>query len=109
MTGIAGDLSLVIVAGLLGGSIARFLKQPLILGYILAGLLVGPYTGGATVSEIQNIEGISKNSHLSPLGEIVPPTPWPNRILDLPVPYEPPRRARPVPPRLGATSCRPIR
>nr|WP_321499800.1 cation:proton antiporter [uncultured Dethiosulfovibrio sp.] len=59
MTGIAGDLSLVIVAGLLGGSIARFLKQPLILGYILAGLLVGPYTGGATVSEIENIERLA--------------------------------------------------
>lgn len=59
MTGIAGDLSLVILAGLIGGSIARFLKQPLILGYILAGLLVGPYTGGTTVSEIQNIEKLA--------------------------------------------------
>ncbi|NCC95322.1 MAG: portal protein [Synergistales bacterium] len=59
MTGIAGDLSLVIVAGLIGGSIARLLKQPLILGYILAGILVGPYTGGATVSEVQNIEKLA--------------------------------------------------
>lgn len=59
MTGIAGDLSLVIIAGLVGGSIARLLKQPLILGYILAGILVGPYTGGATVSEIQNIEKLA--------------------------------------------------
>ncbi len=59
MTGIAGDLSLVIVAGLIGGSIARLLKQPLILGYILVGILVGPYTGGTTVSEVQNIEKLA--------------------------------------------------
>ncbi|EFC90219.1 sodium/hydrogen exchanger [Dethiosulfovibrio peptidovorans DSM 11002] len=59
MSGIAGDLSLVILAGLLGGSLARFFRQPLILGYIVAGILIGPYTGGATVSEVNNIERLA--------------------------------------------------
>ena len=54
--GIAADIAIIIVAALIGGSIAQFFKQPLILGYILAGLLVGPYTGGVTVTEIHDIE-----------------------------------------------------
>lgn len=54
--GIAADLSIIIVAGLIGGIIARQLKQPLILGYILAGVLVGPYTGLIPISEVHNIE-----------------------------------------------------
>jgi len=54
--GIAADIAIIIVAALLGGLIAQQFKQPLILGYILAGVLVGPYTGGVTVSEIHDIE-----------------------------------------------------
>jgi len=54
--GIAADVAIIIVAGLIGGLIAQRLRQPLILGYILAGVLVGPYTGGITVSETHNIE-----------------------------------------------------
>ncbi len=54
--GIATDIALVVVASLIGGVIAQWFKQPLILGYILAGVLVGPYTGGATVTDIHDIE-----------------------------------------------------
>ncbi len=54
--GIAADIAIIIVAALIGGLIAELLKQPLILGYILAGVVVGPYTGGITVTEIHNIE-----------------------------------------------------
>ncbi|GFM31784.1 cation:proton antiporter domain-containing protein [Desulfovibrio subterraneus] len=54
--GIAADIVIIIVAGLFGGLIAQFFRQPLILGYILAGILVGPYTGGITVSDIHDIE-----------------------------------------------------
>ncbi|MCB0063198.1 MAG: cation:proton antiporter [Caldilineaceae bacterium] len=32
------------------------LRQPLILGYILAGVAVGPFTGGITVVEVHDIE-----------------------------------------------------
>lgn len=54
--GIASDIVIIIVAALIGGFVALKLKQPLILGYILAGVIVGPHTGGVTVSEIHNIE-----------------------------------------------------
>src|SRR5215207_4650624 len=54
--GIAADIAIILVAALLGGFAAQRLKQPLILGYIIAGILVGPYTGGVTVTEIHDIE-----------------------------------------------------
>jgi monovalent cation:H+ antiporter-2, CPA2 family len=54
--GIAGDLALILVAALAGGVVAQRLGMPLILGYILAGVLVGPNTGGPTVGEIHDIE-----------------------------------------------------
>ena len=54
--GIAADLAIVIVAGLAGGLIAQQLKQPLILGYILAGVLVGPHSVGRAVTNIHDIE-----------------------------------------------------
>lgn len=54
--GIAADIAIIVVAGLVGGLIAQRLKQPLLLGYILAGILVGPFTAGPTVSEIHDIE-----------------------------------------------------
>ncbi len=54
--GIAADIAIILVAALLGGFLAQRLGQPLILGYIIAGILVGPYTGGVTVTEIHDIE-----------------------------------------------------
>src|SRR5918998_1243630 len=54
--GIAADIAIIVVAALIGGFIAQRLHQPLILGYIVAGILVGPYTGGVTVTEIHDIE-----------------------------------------------------
>ncbi|MCC7261632.1 MAG: cation:proton antiporter [Candidatus Latescibacteria bacterium] len=54
--GIAADIAIIIVAALLGGLVAQKLGQPLILGYILAGVLVGPHTGGVTVSDVHGIE-----------------------------------------------------
>jgi len=54
--GLAADIAIIAVAALFGGLIAQQLKQPLILGYILAGVVVGPNTGGITVSGIHQIE-----------------------------------------------------
>ena len=54
--GIAADIAIIVVAGLVGGMVAQLLRQPLILGYILGGVLVGPYTGGVTVSDVHDIE-----------------------------------------------------
>ena len=58
--GIAGDIVLVVTAALFGGLVAQRLKQPLIVGYILAGVLIGPYTGGITVSDAHEIEKLAE-------------------------------------------------
>jgi K+:H+ antiporter len=54
--GIAGDIALILVAALLGGVVAQRLGLPLILGYILAGVIVGPNTAGPTVGDVHDIE-----------------------------------------------------
>ena len=54
--GITADIVIIIVIALIGGVIAQKLKQPLILGYIFAGIFLGPYTGGITISGIHEIE-----------------------------------------------------
>lgn len=54
--GIAADIVIIVVAALIAALIAQKFKQPLILGYILAGIAVGPYTGGVTVGDIHEIE-----------------------------------------------------
>jgi CPA2 family monovalent cation:H+ antiporter-2 len=54
--GIAADIAIIVVAGLIGGIIAQQLRQPLILGYILAGIIVGPFTAGVTIVNIHDIE-----------------------------------------------------
>jgi CPA2 family monovalent cation:H+ antiporter-2 len=44
--GIASDIIIIFVAALVVGMIANFAKQPLIIGYLLAGILIGPHTIG---------------------------------------------------------------
>lgn len=58
--GIAGDLILIVLVALIGALIARIFRQPLILGYILAGVMVGPNTGGVTVRAIHDIEMLAE-------------------------------------------------
>ena len=58
--GIAADIAIIVVAALIAGAIAQHLKQPLILGYILAGVLVGPHTGVVRVTEIHDIERLAE-------------------------------------------------
>jgi monovalent cation:H+ antiporter-2, CPA2 family len=55
-----GDLTLVFVAALAGGYLAQRLGQPLIVGYILAGVAVGPFTGGPTVDNVHDIEQLAE-------------------------------------------------
>ena len=50
------DLAYIFVAALLGGLLARRLRQPLILGYIVGGILVGPFTPGPSVEDFRTIE-----------------------------------------------------
>ncbi|MCA2963116.1 MAG: cation:proton antiporter [Acidobacteriota bacterium] len=54
--GIAADFVLIVVAGLLGALLARALKLPLLVGYVAAGVVVGPHTGGPTVGQVREIE-----------------------------------------------------
>jgi monovalent cation:H+ antiporter-2, CPA2 family len=50
------DLAYIFVAALLGGLLARKLRQPLILGYIIGGIVVGPFTPGPSVQDFRTIE-----------------------------------------------------
>jgi K+:H+ antiporter len=54
------DLTLVLVAALAGGFLAQRAGQPLIVGYILAGVVVGPFTGGFTVVNVHDIEQLAE-------------------------------------------------
>ncbi len=54
--GIATDIIILILASFCCGLLMQRFHQPLILGYILAGILLGPHTGGVTVSDIHSIE-----------------------------------------------------
>lgn len=58
--GIATDIILLIVASFFCGLLLQRLGQPLILGYIIAGIILGPYTGAITVSNIHQIELLSE-------------------------------------------------
>ena len=58
--GIASDLVFIVIAALIGGLISHLCRQPLIFGYILAGVAVGPYTGGVTVENIHDIEMLAE-------------------------------------------------
>ena len=50
------DLAYVFGAAVVGGGIARVLRQPLILGYVLGGILVGPFTPGIRITDIHEFE-----------------------------------------------------
>lgn len=58
--GIAADIVTIMLAAFVGGIIAQWLKQPLILGYIFAGIVVGPYTVGVQISDIHEIERLAE-------------------------------------------------
>lgn len=54
--GLATDIILLIVAAFFCGLLLQRIGQPIILGYIAAGIVLGPHTGGLTVSNIHEIE-----------------------------------------------------
>jgi len=54
--GIATDIILLVLTAFFCGLLMQRLRQPLILGYILAGVILGPHTGGLTLTDIHNIE-----------------------------------------------------
>src|ERR1700752_3964448 len=54
------DLAYVFGAAVVGGAVARALRQPLILGYVLGGILVGPFTPGPTVADVHEFEVLAE-------------------------------------------------
>ena len=54
------DLAYVFVAAVIGGLAARALRQPLILGYVVAGILVGPFTPGPTLADTHALEVLAE-------------------------------------------------
>ena len=50
------DLAYVFGGAVVGGAVARVLRQPLILGYVLGGIIVGPFTPGPRVTDIHQFE-----------------------------------------------------
>jgi CPA2 family monovalent cation:H+ antiporter-2 len=50
------DLAYVFVAAVLGAILARLARQPLILGYVAAGVLISPLTPGPAVSDLHTFE-----------------------------------------------------
>lgn len=57
---LVADLTLVLLAAITGGFLAQRLGQPLIVGYILAGIAVGPFTAGPTVANVHDIEQLAE-------------------------------------------------
>jgi CPA2 family monovalent cation:H+ antiporter-2 len=54
--GLFRDLAYVFLAAVVGGGLARYARQPLILGYVLGGLLISPLTPGPSVADIHTFE-----------------------------------------------------
>lgn len=54
--GIAGDIALILIFCLLCGLVAQRLGFPLLLGYIVAGIMVSPGTPGPSVGDVHEIE-----------------------------------------------------
>src|SRR5438128_8161401 len=54
------DLAYVFLAAVVGGALARLARQPLILGYVLGGLLVSPLTPGPSVSDVPTFERVAE-------------------------------------------------
>lgn len=54
--GITTDIILLVLTAFFCGLLMQRLHQPLILGYILAGVILGPHTGGMTIQEVHEIE-----------------------------------------------------
>jgi CPA2 family monovalent cation:H+ antiporter-2 len=50
------DLTYVFLAAVLGGALAWVTRQPLILGYVLGGLLISPLTPGPAVTDVRSFE-----------------------------------------------------
>lgn len=58
--GILRDLAYVFLAAVAGGLLAWWLRQPLIIGYVFAGILISPLTPGPRVSDLHTLESFAE-------------------------------------------------
>src|SRR5687767_5539440 len=49
------DLGIALAAALIGGVLARALKMPVLVGYLVAGLVVGPHTPGPHTASVAQV------------------------------------------------------
>ena len=56
--GLVGDLAIVAVAAVFGGVAARLLRLPTIVGYLAAGIAIGPHTPGPS-GDIEDVRLIA--------------------------------------------------
>ena len=54
------DLAYVFLGAVVGGGLAWMARQPLILGYVIGGILVGPFTPGPSVSDVHTFEVLAE-------------------------------------------------
>ncbi|HZP21832.1 MAG TPA: cation:proton antiporter [Terriglobales bacterium] len=54
------ELSYIFIAAILGGALAWRLRQPLILGYVLAGIAISPYTLGPQVHDTGTFQVVAE-------------------------------------------------
>ncbi len=54
------ELSYVFIAAILGGALAWRLRQPLILGYVVAGIVLSPFTPGPAVREAHTFQIVAE-------------------------------------------------
>ncbi len=54
------ELSYVFIAAILGGALAWRLRQPLILGYVVAGIALSPFTPGPAVREAHTFQVVAE-------------------------------------------------
>ena len=60
MHGLLEDIGIVVVVATIIGLITHRLKQPIILGYLIAGIVVGPEIGRQLITDPENIEIIGE-------------------------------------------------
>jgi CPA2 family monovalent cation:H+ antiporter-2 len=56
------DIAMVFAAALVCGFLAWRLRQPILLGYVLAGLLLSPLTPGPRVHDVNNFETMAESA-----------------------------------------------
>ena len=54
------DLAYVFLAAVIGGAVAWLARQPLILGYVAGGILIGPFTPGPVLSDVHTFEVVAE-------------------------------------------------